>query len=502
MTDLQPRWPAHTPIAPDGHGPGGGRWMPSHASGGWAQRLADLAGLVRPGDWHYNPARRPQVLAQIARLHGFDAPPQVGSPAEVDDAVRGGGVELWRGVSGASASKVLRDFRTGSYVPGVGTGGHRYGEGYYFSTARDTGEGYAAQDGGTGGGLLRAALLPDAKVIDWEDLSDTTERLRHGSPVEGIDPALGWAMADPGILAAALGYDAIRVRGREDGVHMEAPFPDQYIVVNRRAVLAQAEAHAASGDWADEVGRRLRVPGNRPDLEPVSHGHQIRDYYSPGFWQQPTAAAQVEHFTGQPAEDVDHDLYLEAAAMARERTTYVNGHIAVHVHRERAGAPPPDVTQLLAVIDHLQSVAPIDRHLSIAVADPGVQYPSILGRGDLGGAIAEDGVAALSRGIFDPNRRLQLGWFIGAAHDAHPLTVITAHEWGHLLDMQWSELERRQAHEDHGGEALSRYAAGDPDGYESVAEAFVDWYLSRGSPDNPDTQWYADQLGWHWTDWS
>lgn len=39
----QPRWPHGTPIAPGGHGPGGGRWSPEGAPavplGGWATRL-------------------------------------------------------------------------------------------------------------------------------------------------------------------------------------------------------------------------------------------------------------------------------------------------------------------------------------------------------------------------------------------------------------------------------------------------------------------------------
>lgn len=41
MVDEQPRWPAGTPIAPGGHGPGGGRWM--------RVKGADLPGLVPGG---------------------------------------------------------------------------------------------------------------------------------------------------------------------------------------------------------------------------------------------------------------------------------------------------------------------------------------------------------------------------------------------------------------------------------------------------------------------
>lgn len=497
MTDLQPRWPAHTPIAPSGHGPGGGRWMPAHAGSGWAQHLSDLVGLVRPDDWHWNRARRPEVLAQIARIHGFDGPPRIGSRSEVDDAIRGGGTEIWRGAHVAP----LRGFRSGPYVPGVGTGGHRYGEGYYFSTARDTAEGYAVQGGDAGGGVLRAALLPHAKVVDWEHLTEATDRLRHGSPVDGIDPALGWAMADPGILAAALGYDAIRIRGREDGVHMDAPFPDQYVILNRQAVLAEAEpaADATGTGWAERIAHHLGLPG-LPTPDDVVHGADIRLDYQPGQWQAPRPSALLEHSSGTPLEDWRPELVQEMLATLRERQTYTNGHIAVHVEKYVGDGPPgADHRQLLAIVDRLMAVAPIRRPVTITVADPGVQYPSILDHRDSGATIITDGQMWLSRELYDPTHSTgPRGWHTESARDAHPLAAITAHEWGHLLDTVMSEWDREQLHEEHGGAALSRYAAGDPTGVESVAEAFAEWYLTRGRSESEDVQAYAETLGWEW----
>jgi hypothetical protein len=44
-------------------------------------------------------------------------------------------------------------------------------------------------------------------------------------------------LGDPGRYAAAQGYDAIRLVGKDDGV--SANPPDQYLVLNRGALLVQ-----------------------------------------------------------------------------------------------------------------------------------------------------------------------------------------------------------------------------------------------------------------------
>lgn len=230
---VETRHPAKPPHVQSSHGRKGAKGLAKAAVKKARDRLADALDIADGG------------LPAVAKMQGFDSPPRVATAAEVDAAVAKGWTETWRGVRGTAAAGINDAFRTGDYQPGVGL----FGKGFYFSADRRVGEAYRGAElkfdrdyeivgysGGDQGGLLRAAVSPDASLVTFDELASQmkTERGRHGS----LTAAQERLLADPGAFAAARGYDVIRVEGRADGVHMDN-YPDQYVVLNRSALMVQ-----------------------------------------------------------------------------------------------------------------------------------------------------------------------------------------------------------------------------------------------------------------------
>ena len=185
-------------------------------------------------------------LAAIAEHQGLSGPPKVVTAAEMDAAVADGWTEMYRGTGDAllnrdSAATISERFRTGEYQPGRGY----YGNGFYTSVSRGVAEGYrhadlkfdndhnnAGYSGGAPGGLTRIALSPRARVLEF-----TPQLGREIGDNPQYSPAARQLLKDPGRYAAARGYDAVRVVNRDDGISLEPP--DQYIIINRGAVLVQ-----------------------------------------------------------------------------------------------------------------------------------------------------------------------------------------------------------------------------------------------------------------------
>lgn len=181
--------------------------------------------------WHAS-----QNLAAIYRLQGFDGLPTVGSKADVDNAVKKGDIELFRGMSpvakAPSSNQMADDFRSGPYFAGDGY----YGYGTY-TAYNQTGKGSAHQTAtsyaGHSGTIVRMALKADARVIDSSDaqsqMNSEASRWRTLNPGKQVPVVY----SNEGIWAAAKGYDALKAR---TGV----------VLLNRTAVLVQ-DANAQDG---------------------------------------------------------------------------------------------------------------------------------------------------------------------------------------------------------------------------------------------------------------
>jgi len=210
--------------------------------------LDKFAGEVDP----FNPTHSEDlVLKEILHAQGFDGLPQV-----VDElAVPEGGVELWRGVA---TGEQAEQFRSGDLYSGRGGGGS--------GTYTTTDQGYAQNySGGTPDAVVHMALRPGAKTITNDELREIRaqykERLagrpspeeqkqlftqyrraqREGRQADADEymkrldgsphpqrEQLERAYADPGRLAAAMGYDAI-----DQGF-------DVYLILNRTALIVEA----------------------------------------------------------------------------------------------------------------------------------------------------------------------------------------------------------------------------------------------------------------------
>ncbi len=216
------------------------------------------------------------ALYDIYTAQSYHQAPEMVSAAEIDRRLANGEgwVELYRGVrdytpfggSGKTKKTISDEFRDG---PGHYAGYGIYGNGSYagdLSTAsgytdRDhsyTGPGTPQRSWSVSGsapaqaykngkpdpthpywamdqwsGLVRMALRPDARVISHRALKTLQTRLAAGAP-----PDYKTAFSDEGRLAAALGYDAIRVDQTVGGGG--TPY---HVILNRSAVVVQRPPH-------------------------------------------------------------------------------------------------------------------------------------------------------------------------------------------------------------------------------------------------------------------
>lgn len=254
--------------------------------GGWLQKLAqalpgsrrrDLRDELSAEDYDTiyvaGEAARDEsgdpLLGEIYRRQGFDvSKPQVVSRRDLDAAIRDGWVELYRGIQDkvwwdadgtehiVTQSDLAEQFRSGEHFPGGGV----YGNGSY-AGPKDTAAQYADYQRD---GIIRMALSPDARVIELGEARDEWRRMTPefdatyaaAQQAAGVGPD-GWpwgyhnpkssVLADMGRLAAAMGYDAMRVTrlteyaplGSRDMALTGPSEGDYYIIFNRGALKVQ-----------------------------------------------------------------------------------------------------------------------------------------------------------------------------------------------------------------------------------------------------------------------
>jgi hypothetical protein len=201
-----------------------------------AEDWARLASLIGP-DRYEGPD---QALGEIYQMQGFHARPEVVSDQELSRRIeQDGWVEMWRGFGAEVAGGVEHheQFRDSEqHWPGIGV----FGNGTYFSSSVREGVNYAS--GGLDSrdpdqpdlfpSLARAALRPDARVIDWDpDLKDLSAPYREGNYAAEQDGPRMDVMFDLGRAAALLGFDVIRAHRTRAGVSRY-----NYVVLNRSAI--------------------------------------------------------------------------------------------------------------------------------------------------------------------------------------------------------------------------------------------------------------------------
>jgi hypothetical protein len=169
---------------------------------GWLPSLAGLrraaAGLVR--------GRRDRALEQVLREAGADGPPRVVSRAELVRLVQGGARPVWRGITGPDAAGHAEQLRSGPLYAGLGI----YGNGVHFTST----EAGARRFAGADGVVVVGVLLATAVVVAWPELEEQVEEVQSrlsAAQRRRLAPIL----ADPGRVAAALGYQAVLLPSRD-----------------------------------------------------------------------------------------------------------------------------------------------------------------------------------------------------------------------------------------------------------------------------------------------
>ena len=111
-----------------------------------------------------------EALRDIRKAQGFDDLPDLLTDSQLDDLIRQGGQEMFRG---EEAVTFMDDLKRGSYHPGQGV----FGNGTYFDAvvegwedqALQTAMGYAGSDRGA---ITRAVLKPDARTVDYRTFQE------------------------------------------------------------------------------------------------------------------------------------------------------------------------------------------------------------------------------------------------------------------------------------------------------------------------------------------
>jgi len=197
------------------------------------------------------------MFSAVAQEQGFDAAVHTVSAAEFRAMQRDGTIAhtLYRGVQGhfgASSGRgmtawaMMQEFRDGPVRGGLGT----FGNGTYMAAARAHAKAYSD---GTPDSLGTFGLRSDAKVVRWPELSDEFEAWYgktfglDASYTDLIERPEYEAYGDIGRWAAARGYDAIHVLKGEEPGFGEAAKGDQFVILNRGALIGQAPKEAKRG---------------------------------------------------------------------------------------------------------------------------------------------------------------------------------------------------------------------------------------------------------------
>ena len=196
------------------------------------------------GDGQPSRGQQDERMLRLWAAQGFDGPPQVVDDEEWERLAAGGGVVMHRGVrgrkNGPSAEEMVELYAGGDHYAGKGI----YGNGSYFATEASTGLDYGTGDAfgmvtttwpeqfGSDYAVIEAMLLPDARVLDWRESRRLRQEVGHMDEHQPPETSREKVLADEGRMAAALGYDAVRVRLGEG-------YGDEIIVLNRTATAVR-----------------------------------------------------------------------------------------------------------------------------------------------------------------------------------------------------------------------------------------------------------------------
>lgn len=182
------------------------------------------------GKYSLNPKDSNPVFEYITRRLGYNNLPEVVDTKTFESVVEKSSVGvIYRGIAAETKEKAeqfVEAFKTGDFFTGKK---QAYGHGIYFSPIESVAQEYAKS-----GGVIKAALYEDAKVVDYMEImreytstGASMAKLRKSKETEVWEDML----PSVGEYAAMKGYDAIAMNGFNGNQHI--------IVLNRGKVVVE-----------------------------------------------------------------------------------------------------------------------------------------------------------------------------------------------------------------------------------------------------------------------
>lgn len=227
--------------------------------------------------------------------------------------------------------------------------------------------------------------------------------------------------------------------------------------------------------------------------------------HATGNWQQISREQYQQQLFAELSQDIPESVVREIFAEYEwPAAIYQSGdHIVTFQNRFLARGRAAEV---LAHLDELQWRFPVEQKVRFAVV------PERNLQGDRGVSLPGAGIFYISEETFDDWDRSDPKDYVmpvgRGRGQVEQWRYAMTHEWGHLIDPAAVSMNVEGISESHPAQRravemrqdlqryLSGYALKDPRGLEAVAEAFTEWFLTRGQTENLAAQAYALVLGW------
>ena len=169
----------------------------------------------------------------LDRVYGYGKA-EVISNDEFNDLVDGGAEQMFRGMPDSRRSSGQHKLEQVMYGDKYYAGDGVYGDGLYFTTRIDTAGTYAAPGKGSRGSVMRAALKPTARTVQYEEVYNNA-RADYPNYVHDDSFISSYALSR--------GYDAIRIPRKGGETY--------YVVLNRSALYVDSGLGTATGGSVD-----------------------------------------------------------------------------------------------------------------------------------------------------------------------------------------------------------------------------------------------------------
>ena len=226
-------------------------------------------------------------------------------------------------------------------------------------------------------------------------------------------------------------------------------------------------------DFEAEPQAPIRTPEGQPDVLPTEGQITVN---KPATEYEPARPGSTLYANGE-----GNTIFFDAGAKPTER----------------------EIAAVVQTMKDLQAVAPVNVDITV-----GRNLPLVRNQNSLAYAtskfdpVTERFIRADIQYHLPRVRQIATkeGWLMPESADTLRYTV--AHEYGHAVEYTLPGYEpKRRAHNrdwlKEMGEAaddMSEY--GRTSNTEAFAEAFAEWFMSRGATNNRAAQWFANELGW------